>query len=536
VRAIANITVIPAKKTMFSSAAQATNLLGKRRTAGYARVSTDKEEQENSFDAQVRYYTNYIKERPDWEFISVYTDDGISATSTAKRDGFNSMVADALDGKLDLIVTKSVSRFARNTVDSLSTIRKLKEKGVEVFFEKEQIWTFDGKGELLITIMSSLAQEESRSISENTTWGQRRRMQEGRVSMAYGQFLGYEKGEDGKPAIIETEAQIVRLIYRLFIEGKTPSAIAKYLMSHGIPSPGGKERWQTTVVRSILENEKYAGNALLQKGYTVDFLTKVRKKNEGEIPQFYVEDSHPAIIAVDEWETVQAEMERRNALGRPISCNSPFATRLVCGECGGYYGPKTWGSYKNDKTYRRVVWQCNDKYARLGKPGNGCKTPTLHENDIKSRFLAVWNGITANRDTLIADCKDAKALLCDCKAINSEIAELERDVEVTTELSRKAIFENARTAQDQAEFNERNNGYLERLRLAHERMDELEAEKRRRQHKARILGTFIRGLESSPQALTEFDEKVWATSIDRVTVMPDGKLVFRFMDGTEVEG
>jgi len=266
---MANITMIPAKKTMFTSAGQATNLLGKRRTAGYARVSTDKEEQENSFDRQVRYYTNYIQERPELEFVSVYTDDGISATSTAKREGFNSMVADALDGKMDLIVTKSVSRFARNTVDSLSTIRKLKEKGVEVFFEKEQIWTFDGKGELLITIMSSLAQEESRSISENTTWGHRRRMQEGRVSMAYGQFLGYEKGEDGKPAINETEAQIVRLIYKLFIEGKTPSAIVKYLMSHGIPSPGGKERWQTTVVRSILENEKYAGNALLQKRYWV---------------------------------------------------------------------------------------------------------------------------------------------------------------------------------------------------------------------------------------------------------------------------
>jgi len=157
---MANITMIPAKKTMYELAGQASNPFGKRLTAGYARVSTDKEEQENSFDAQVKYYTNYIKERPELEFVSVYTDDGISATSTAKRDGFNSMISDALEGKFSLIVTKSVSRFARNTVDSLSTIRKLKEHGVEVFFEKEQIWTFDGKGELLITIMSSLAQEE----------------------------------------------------------------------------------------------------------------------------------------------------------------------------------------------------------------------------------------------------------------------------------------------------------------------------------------------------------------------------------------
>lgn len=510
--------------------------MGKRRTAGYARVSTDKEEQENSFEAQVRYYTNYIKERPELEFVSVYTDDGISATSTAKRDGFNSMVADALDGKLDLIVTKSVSRFARNTVDSLSTIRKLKEKGVEVFFEKEQIWTFDGKGELLITIMSSLAQEESRSISENTTWGQRRRMQEGRVSMAYGQFLGYAKGEDGKPTVVEEEAVVVRLIYRLFIEGKTPSAIGKYLMSHGIPSPGGKEKWQTSVVRSILENEKYAGNALLQKGFTVDFLTKSRKKNEGEIPQYFVEDSHPAIIALDEWEAVQAEMDRRAALGRPISCCSPFSARIICGSCSGYYGSKVWGSYKNDKSRKKVVWQCNDKYARLGKPGNGCKTPTLNEEDIKLRFLVVWNSISANRDTLISDCRAAREIVCDCKAINTEIDELEREVEVVTELSRKAIYENARTPQNQREFNERNDSYLERLRLAHEHIEELENEKRRRQHKARTISTFLRSLESGQQALNEFDAKVWATSIDRVTVMPDGKLMFRFMDGTEIEG
>ena len=258
--------------------------------------------------------------------------------------------------------------------------------------------------------------------------------------------------------------------------------------------------------------------------------------SSGEIPQFFVEDSHPAIISVDEWEYVQAELERRNAIGRPMSCHSPFATRLVCGSCNGYFGKKVWGSYKDDKSRRREVWQCNDKYARLGKPGNGCNTPTLTEDDIKARFLAVWNGIADGKDKLIAACKKAKNLLCDSKAITTEIAELEREVDVVTELSRKAIFENARTAQDQAEFKERNDGYLERLRLAHVRIEELENERRRRQHKARILGNFIRCLETSPQALTVFDEKHWTAVIDRITVMPNGKLLFRFMNGTEVEG
>src|SRR5215469_18734079 len=208
------VTVIPATINVHTAAPMGS--MQKRRVAGYARVSTDKDEQLTSYEAQVDYYTNFIKSREDWEFVSVYTDEGISATTTAKRMGFNKMVADALEGKIDLIVTKSVSRFARNTVDSLSTIRKLKESGTEVFFEKEQILTFDGKGELLITIMSSLAQEESRSISENCTWGQRKRFSDGKVCVPYSRFLGYDKGENDTLKVNENEAVIIRLIYKMF--------------------------------------------------------------------------------------------------------------------------------------------------------------------------------------------------------------------------------------------------------------------------------------------------------------------------------
>ena len=235
----------------------------KRRVAGYARVSTDSDEQFTSYEAQVDYYTKFIQSKPDWEFAKVYTDEGISATNTKRREGFKEMVADALAGKIDLIVTKSVSRFARNTVDSLVTIRKLKENGVECYFEKEGIYTFDGKGELLITIMSSLAQEESRSISENVTWGQRKRFSDGKVSMPYKRFLGYEKGEDGQPVVNEKEAAVVKLIYRLFLDGKTSSGICKYLENLNILSPGGSSKWSKTTVDSILTNEKYKGDALL---------------------------------------------------------------------------------------------------------------------------------------------------------------------------------------------------------------------------------------------------------------------------------
>ena len=256
----------------------------RRRTAGYARVSTDHEEQASSYEMQMAHYKNYIESRADWEFVGMYSDEGISGTNTKKRDGFNQMIEDALAGKIDLIITKSVSRFARNTVDSLQNVRKLKENGVEIYFEKENIWTFDMRGELLITIMSSLAQEESRSISENTTWGKRKQFAEGKTSVGYSAFLGYDK--DFK--INEEQAKVVKLIYKLFLGGRSFYAITKELEKRGIKSPSGKDKWYISTVCSILTNEKYRGDALIQKEYTADFLDKTRRKNTGEIPQYYV--------------------------------------------------------------------------------------------------------------------------------------------------------------------------------------------------------------------------------------------------------
>ena len=264
----------------------------KRKTAGYARVSTDQEEQATSYETQMRYYRNYVHSREDWEFVGMYSDDGITATNTKRCDGFNLMINDALSDKIDLIITKSISQFARNTVDSLTKIRKLKDKGVEVYFEKENIWTLDSKGELLITIMSSLAQEESRSISENTTWGKRKQFANGKSSVGYSWFLGYDK--DFK--INEEQAHTVRLIYKLFISGLSLYTITKELVNRGIKSPSGKDAWYISTVKSILTNEKYRGDALLQKQFTTDFLQKTRKTNNGEIPQYYVEEHHEAIF------------------------------------------------------------------------------------------------------------------------------------------------------------------------------------------------------------------------------------------------
>lgn len=519
------VRIIPA--TIQHSSAQNKHPTTKKRTAAYARVSTDTEEQLTSYEAQVDYYTRYIKERPDYEFVGIYTDEGISAVNTKKRDGFNRMVADALAGKIDLIVTKSVSRFARNTVDSLSTVRKLKEKGVEVFFEKENIYTFDGKGELLITIMSSLAQEESRSISENVTWGQRKRFADGKVSMPYKRFLGYEKGEDGSPIIIESEAEIVRMIYRLFMEGKTTSAIAKHLSRLEIPTPGGKKQWQVATVNSILTNEKYKGDALLQKRFTVDFLNKKMKDNVGEVPQYYVQNSHPAIIEPDEFDAVQVEMERRKKLGRPAACQSPLSTRLICGDCGGHFGPKVWGS--NTK-YRRIIWRCNEKY----KGANKCTTPHVTEEEVKKKFLVAFNSLLEYQDEFIANCRLAQDALCDCSELDKEIEELYQEIEVVAELSRKAILENAHTVMNQDEWHECNNGYLERHQKAMEEVTKLEGLKRDRQSKRLMLDGFIQRLTTHSNTMDRFDESLWMTAIQEVVVQPQGNLLYIFKDGTKI--
>ncbi len=234
------VTIIPQRKKMYTASVEQETQ--KRRVAAYARVSTESDEQTTSYEAQVDHYTKFIKKNDNWDFVKIYADEGISATNTKHRDGFNEMVKDALEGKIDLIITKSVSRFARNTVDSLVTVRELKAHNVEVFFEKENIYTFDGKGELLITIMSSLAQEESRSISENVTWGHRKRFADGKLIMPFSSFLGYERGDDGQPKIVEKEAKIVRLIYKMFLEGKTPTYIAKYLTEQNIPTPRAKDK------------------------------------------------------------------------------------------------------------------------------------------------------------------------------------------------------------------------------------------------------------------------------------------------------
>lgn len=475
------------------------------------------------------YYTKYIAERPDWELVDVYTDEGISAVSTKRREGFKRMVQDALNGKIDLIITKSVSRFARNTVDSLETIRRLKEKGVECYFQKENIWSFDGKGELLITIMSSLAQEESRSISENVTWGQRKRFSDGKVTMPYKQFLGYKKGDDGLPQVVESEARIVRKIYSLYLNGTTVRDICRTLTASKVPTPAGKEVWAVSTVMSILQNEKYKGDALLQKTFTQDFLTKKMIKNEGQVAQYYVEDSHPAIVTSEMFDLVQAEITRNRERGKARSGASCFSDRVICGDCGEVYGPKTWGP---DKESKKVVWQCNGKYRSRTTPK--CRTPHLSAEQIQLAFTTAFNRVISDRESYIAALGPVMKRLSDTAALDREKRKLQEHAAGIFDRLQALIDENAREVQEQATYNNRYNELSGAYEATKTRIEATTAEKKSRRVQREKILAFIQILRAHDEPLTDFDEALWRATVESVTVYNENDLAVKFRDGCEI--
>ena len=522
-----SVTKIPATVSQFTAAPIAS--LVKRKVAGYARVSTDHDEQLTSYEAQLNYYTSLIKSHEDWEFAGMYSDEGVTGTSTKKREGFQAMVTDALGGKIDLIITKSVSRFARNTVDSLSTIRQLKEHGTEVYFEKENIWTFDSKGELLLTIMSSLAQEESQSISENCTWGQRKRFADGKVTVPCARFLGYDRGEDGNLVVNPELAVTVRRIYSLFLQGKTPHGICQILMDDGIPSPSGKKEWNQSTVKSILMNEKYKGDALLQKSYTVDFLTKKTKTNEGEIPQYYVEGNHEAIIDPETFEMVQREMARRTKGRNRHSGVHLFSGKIKCGDCGGWYGSKVWHS--ND-VYKRTIWQCNQKY----KNEKRCTTPFLDEATIKARFLTAANILLAGRPDAIRTCEAAIKTVFDLTDLLAEQARLHGEMELLSGMMEESIRQNATVALDQAEYQKRFDDLSQRFDTVKQQHSEVSDRISDLKSRKGEMMDFLKLLKNQEDEVTVFSEGLWTGLLDYATVYADGRMTFTFKNGQTIDG
>lgn len=361
------------------------------KVAAYCRVSTRFEQQENSYEAQVKYYTQKIVANPKWSLAGIYADQGKPATSTKERDSFNDMIADCYAGKIDMILTKSISRFARNTVDFLRIIRELKERQIRIVFEKENIDTMDSTGELLITILSSQAQEESRNLSENTRWGIARKFEQGVVQVNHMKSMGYTKDANGNLIIIPEEAEIVQKIFDLYLQGLGTYRIAQELEIQGIRTTTGNVKWNSGTINKMLKCEMYIGDAMLQKTYTVDFLSKKRVVNDGIVKRYYIKNNHEPIITREQYYQVQEELKRRNnkmRKGTRYSSKYPLSGLIVCDECGSRYIRNIWYSKKGEKT---AVWRCKE---RLKSGISNCnKSPTLKEETVYNILLNLFNSL-----------------------------------------------------------------------------------------------------------------------------------------------
>ncbi|WP_370847227.1 recombinase family protein [Phascolarctobacterium faecium] len=515
-----NVMVIPARRRL-GNTVQAEER-PKLRVAAYCRVSTDSDEQATSYEAQVEHYTAFIKQNSEWEFAGIFADDGISGTNTKKREEFNRMIGECMAGNIDLIVTKSISRFARNTLDCLKYIRELKEKNIPVFFEKENINTMDSKGEVLLTIMASLAQQESQSLSQNVKLGLQYRYQNGEVQVNHNRFLGYTKDEDGHLIIEPVEAEVVKRIYREYLEGASLLQICRSLKADSILTAANKPHWRPETVKKILQNEKYIGDALLQKTYTVDFLTKKRVKNNGIVPQYYVENSHEPIIPRELFMQVQEEMVRRANLrggkdGKKRVYSSKYALSSIvyCGQCGDIYRRVHW----NNRGYKSIVWRC---VSRLEEKGSECTAPTINEETLQTAVVKTINELLANKEPFLQALQKNVATI-----LNEENDNATNDIDSKLEELQQQLLIQAKSKNDYEDVADE----IYRLRELKQNALVENAEREGKRQRIAEINDFLN--EQSCQ-LEEYDEQLVRRLIEKVTVFHD-KFAVEFKSGVEID-
>ena len=420
-----NVTVIPAKV----QTAESRDKYHQLRVAAYCRVSTELEEQQNSYQVQIAYYTDLINKKKEWTLAGIFADEGISGTQTKKRTEFNRMIRMCRNKKIDLVITKSISRFARNTVDCLKYVRQLKDLGIGVIFEKENINTLTMTSEFMIALYGSFAQAESESISKNVSWGKEKAYREGKVQFQYKHLLGYKKGADGKPEIIPEEAETVKLIYTMFLDGHSMKNIALILHVKGIHTKTGSTEWRTNTITRILQNEKYVGDALLQKTFTSDCITHKVVKNHGERPMYLVTNHHDPIIDRDTYNRVQQELARRNSKRKisdktvteqgKYSSKYALSELLICGHCGTPYRRTTWAA----RGKKQIVWRC---LSRLEHGKKYCPdSPTIKEEQLHRGILRAINNYYSCRNDIVRILKANIGSVLECQG-QEEILSVEK--------------------------------------------------------------------------------------------------------------
>ena len=531
-----NVVVIPANPELARRSASKRQL----RVAAYCRVSTNDEEQLTSYEAQKTYYTDKIMTNPEWTMAGIFADEGISGVSTAKRTEFNRMIRRCRQGKIDVVMVKSISRFARNTLDCIKYIRALKTLGVAVIFEKENINTLEMDSELLLTMMGAFAQAESESMGANVRWGMREAMRSGKANLRIDVLYAYEKGEDGKPKIIPEQAEVVRKIYERFLAGQSLRMIRDSLEEEGVSTIRGQEKWNPAVIKSILTNEKYCGDVLRQKTFIEDTISKKVIKNTGQLPMYLIQNHHEGIVTREMFNAAQAELARRNAGKAPSQKQAPtgkakysakyaLSDRLVCGECGTLHRRCVWTHHGK----RRVVWRC---ISRLDYGTRYChNAPTIDEKPLQDAILAAINSVMNRKSALVDQIADAMRMeLLPSDGETMSIGDIDRLIE--KEESRFGeLFASVKSNQDFMEradefkaINETLSSLKSRKAILLERMSRDSATSWR-------VDEAINMLNTGSAELTEWDEGTIRQLVDTVKVISKEKILVTLQGGIEIE-
>ena len=529
------VITIPAKPELAKQKAIQRQL----RVAAYCRVSTDDEEQLTSYEAQQEYYTDKIMTNKEWTMAGIFADEGISGTSARKRPEFLRMIRMCKQKKIDLILVKSISRFARNTVDCLNYIRILKELGIAVYFEKENINTLSAESEMLITIMGAFAQAESESISANVKWGKRKAMADGRAIIQYQKLYAYEKGEDGTPQIIPEQAEIVRQIYKRFLAGESLRMIQAWLEQEQIPNVTGEQGWTIRAVRTILTNEKYCGDVLLQKTFIQDCISKKVIKNTGQLTQTLVMDHHEGIVDRETYDAVQAEFARRNAGKSPSKKNAPtgltsyaskyaLSERLVCGECGTLYRRCTW----NIRGKKKIVWRC---VSRLDYGKKYChNSPTLDEDTLQRSILAAINPLMSNKNKLIQDITESIGLeQARIPGESISLGDIQRRLAELDEQTKKLVSKAAAEG-DMASYTPKLKSILDEINALKEKQNYIEEQRRSNAQTMWQIRNTVEALEQAPTEIT-WNESIIRQLVDTIKVVSKDKLEIHLRGGIIIE-
>lgn len=499
----------------------------KLRVAAYCRVSTDDEEQLTSYRNQIEHYTNKIKQNADWKLVGIFADEGITGVMAKKRDEFLKLINLCRDGKVDVIITKSISRFSRNVADTIKYVRELKALNVAVIFEKENIDTSKMTSEMILDMYGVFAQAESESISDNVRMGKRFGYKSGKVPMQYGQILGYCRGKDNEPEVVPEEAKIIELIYYKFLEGWSLPKLSKYLEENGYKTAKGSTAWSKATIRGILTNEKYKGDVLMQKSYVVDLFSKKVAKNNGELPMYLVKNHHKPIIPREVWDKVQVVIAKRNNIKSATDMNmmkkgrysSKYALTglVICGDCGSQYRRTTWTA--NGK---RIVWRCVN---RLTNGKDACGTsPTIDEERLHTGIVKAMNSMIDGKEKIQSLLNGSIAEILAAPDSHKEIISLKKEIDDKNEDILQMVADGVKNRESRADITAKCRDEYEKIKALQEKLNIAEVNSQMEKESGGRLREIYDTISAMPGKMTEYDDNMTRIAVTEVKILSEEKI------------